>query len=113
MRFFATLDTVIYEVPYTQGDEVDTTGWARPQLLQFLSLGLMAPFSDNDSLFPGYNHIQSTASASWTVEHNLGRYPAVDVYVDNELVLADVFYIDANNLSIVFPEETSGVAALR
>lgn len=43
MRFIASLDTRIYGVPYAQGALVDTTGWARKQLLQFLASGIIAP----------------------------------------------------------------------
>lgn len=42
MKFYATLDTMIYEVPYAQGQEIDVTGWQRSQMLQMLSLGMMA-----------------------------------------------------------------------
>jgi hypothetical protein len=54
---------------------------------------------------------QLSASASWSVAHNLGKNPAVTV-VDsggNEL-LVDVDYIDVNNCTLVFGSPTSGRA---
>lgn len=60
-----------------------------------------------------YTHTQVTPSASWTVAHNLGRYVSVDVWVGDELGLADVEHIDVNTLAITFPSATSGVAAVR
>lgn len=41
MRFVAALDTIIFGVEYQQGAEVDTTGWTRKMLLQFLQLGII------------------------------------------------------------------------
>jgi hypothetical protein len=54
---------------------------------------------------------QVTASASWAVAHNLGKFPAVTV-VDsggNELI-PDVLYVDQNNVTIGFGSPTSGKA---
>ena len=45
MRFFASLDTSIYGVPYGAGVEVNTTGWSRRQLLECLSTGVIYPGS--------------------------------------------------------------------
>jgi len=56
-------------------------------------------------------YTQVTASASWSVAHNLGKNPAVSV-VDsggNEL-LVDVDYIDLNNCTLQFGAATSGRA---
>ncbi|HEU5454425.1 MAG TPA: hypothetical protein VFU85_01945 [Nocardioides sp.] len=41
MRFVAAINTRIYGRSYAQGAEIDTTGWTRKQMLQFLNLGLM------------------------------------------------------------------------
>ena len=41
MRFIAAINTRIYGRSYAQGAEIDTTGWTRKQMLQFLNLGLM------------------------------------------------------------------------
>lgn len=41
MRFVAALDTVIFGVFYAQGAEVNTVGWTRKMLLQFLELGII------------------------------------------------------------------------
>ena len=58
-----------------------------------------------------YVYYQSTASDTWTVEHNLGKYPSVTV-VDNhgDIVLTDVNYIDPNTVEIVFNGAFSGKA---
>jgi len=58
-----------------------------------------------------YVHIQSSPSAAWSVIHNLGKYPAVDV-VDSggSEVIPDIHYVDANNVTVNFGSATSGKA---
>lgn len=60
-----------------------------------------------------YEHIQSTASAEWSIAHNLGKFPSVTV-VDSAgtVVYGDVTYIDSNNLKITFSAEFGGTAYL-
>lgn len=59
-----------------------------------------------------YTHTQTTPSASWLIEHNLGHIPNVAVYIDGKHGLADVEVIDNNAVVVTFPEATVGVAAL-
>ena len=56
-----------------------------------------------------YVHNQVATSASWSVAHNLAKYPTVAV-VDsgNNVLLSDVHYVDANNLTVGFGAATSG-----
>lgn len=60
-----------------------------------------------------YAHTQSLASSTWTVTHNLDKYPSVTV-VDSAgtVVIGDVDYIDANSLTLFFSAPFSGVAYL-
>lgn len=56
---------------------------------------------------------QMSASSVWTIEHNLGKYPSVDV-VDSAgtVVVGEVEYIDSNNIQITFVGAFSGTAYL-
>jgi hypothetical protein len=56
---------------------------------------------------------QPTAMVKWEVQHNLNRFPSVTV-VDgtNTMVLADVKYVDENNIVINFSKPFSGKAFL-
>lgn len=56
-----------------------------------------------------YVHTQSAAAATWTVIHNLGKFPAVEV-VDSggSTLITDVHYIDTNQLTVSFGSPTSG-----
>ena len=62
-------------------------------------------------------HVQSTPLATWVVQHNFGRMPAVDVYMEVDGVLskvlpAEVKRVDDNTVSIEFGEPVIGQAIL-
>lgn len=62
---------------------------------------------------PGYTHTQSTPSASWAVNHNLGRAIEPTVLLDSSPaipVLTDLTHTSLNQTVIVFPTAVSGVA---
>lgn len=59
----------------------------------------------------GLVHQQTTPSASWSIPHQLGRLPVVDLYVAGELVEADVA-ADVSSVHVTFPTPTSGFAVL-
>lgn len=58
-----------------------------------------------------YVHEQGTASATWTVNHNLNCYPSVTV-VDtaNTVVVGEVQYTNTNSLTITFNAAVKGKA---
>lgn len=56
-------------------------------------------------------HIQSTAAATWTIVHGLGRYPvSVLVVIGTEQVEPDVEFPDANTVVLTFATPQSGRA---
>lgn len=60
-----------------------------------------------------YIHDQMSSSDTWTINHNLDKYPSVSV-VDSagSLVIGDVQYISRNALIATFIGEFSGKAYL-
>lgn len=58
-----------------------------------------------------YTHNQSASASTWTVTHNLGFFPSVNV-VDNggNMVIGDVLYITENQVSISFSASFGGKA---
>jgi len=60
-----------------------------------------------------YTHNQSSASNSWSITHNLGKFPSISV-VDSGLnvVQGEVIYTDNNSLTINFTASFSGKAYL-
>jgi len=60
-----------------------------------------------------YTHTQGTASTTWNVSHNLGKYPAVQVFDSaNTKVIGDVEHTDINNCIITFSAAFGGKAYL-
>lgn len=56
-------------------------------------------------------YTQLSAAALWSVIHNLGKYPAVDVVdTGNSVLIPDVKYIDTNRVDLTFASATSGKA---
>lgn len=65
-------------------------------------------------LWQGYTHDQASASASWTVTHNLGRFPSITV-VDtsgNRILGFEAVYDSANQVTLTFSAAFSGKAYL-
>jgi hypothetical protein len=71
--------------------------------------------SDGVTIYEGqdkqYEHIQSPASATWTVAHNLGKVPSVTV-IDStgRQVFGGVQHTDTNNTILTFSAPFSGKA---
>lgn len=57
--------------------------------------------------------VQNVASATWVIQHNLGKYPAVTV-IDSSghQVLGDVNHTNTNALTIFFSAPFAGSASL-
>jgi len=60
-----------------------------------------------------YTHTQTSASATWTITHNLNCYPAVSI-VDSAgtVVFGEVNYISANVIVVTFVAAFGGKAYL-
>ncbi len=88
-----------------------------------VSVTVIAPSSSVDVNIPmtgppgptgasAYVHTQTTAAATWTIGHPIGRVPAVQVSLDSgETVDTDVS-LSSTQVVITFPAPTSGVAVL-
>lgn len=57
-----------------------------------------------------FTHVQGSASATWTVTHNLNKFPSVVVKVGTAIVQAEVNHINQNSLTISFNGSNSGIA---
>lgn len=60
-----------------------------------------------------YEHVQSSASASWTITHNLGIRPLFLVFLDSDptqALFTDQSYPDLNTTTIAFDSAVTGVA---
>ena len=60
-----------------------------------------------------YNYIQSIASTTWTIAHNLGRKPIVMTYTTGGVsLLGTVTNLSSNLLTITFSAPIAGIARL-
>lgn len=64
-----------------------------------------------------YQHTQSTAATVWTIDHHLGVYPMVDVYIDvdgglQKIIPKAVTYVTPNQCTVTFSSAQSGVATV-
>lgn len=60
-----------------------------------------------------YTHNQNNAASTWNVTHNLGKHPAVSIVLSTgQQGLADVQYINENELTITLLSAQSGKAYL-
>lgn len=60
-----------------------------------------------------YTHDQSTPSDTWTITHNLARYPSITI-VDSAgtVVVGGVAYVSVNQVVVTFSAAFSGKAFL-
>lgn len=60
-----------------------------------------------------YVHTQAQSGSVWAIEHNLNRFPSIEV-VDSagSVVVGDIQYIDENNITINFSAPFTGKAYL-
>ena len=75
--------------------------------LEFVSLSVL------DGSDKNFVHDQGVSSATWTINHGLGKFPSV-VAVDSakSAVVGAIDYIDTNNLTLTFNAAFSGEAYL-
>jgi hypothetical protein len=60
-----------------------------------------------------YHHTQSIASATWTINHNLGWYPNLTVQDSSgSVVEGEIAYTSSNTLTVTFTGAFSGDAYL-
>ena len=60
-----------------------------------------------------FTYPQPGPSSSWTIQHNLGKFPSVTTVNSNDIeVKGEIEYIDENNLTVTFSAGFSGKAYL-
>jgi len=60
-----------------------------------------------------YAYEQTTDSVTWTIDHNLGKYPTVAIIDDSgESVIGEIQYVSINQIVLTFSEAISGKAFL-
>ena len=67
----------------------------------------------NGESLTSFTHDQTTTANSWTITHNMGKYPSVTI-VDsaNSYVIGNIEYINSNSLTVSFKNAFKGKAYL-
>ena len=73
---------------------------------------LMGEPGRDGGTFGNYNHEQTNPSSIWTIGHNLGRKPNVEIIIDDKKVESSVNYVSDNIIEIRFKSEEIGTAYL-
>jgi hypothetical protein len=61
----------------------------------------------------GYDHTQSSDSALWVINHNLGYKPSVQIFSVGGLeVIGEIHHISVNQVNVSFNDSISGSARL-
>jgi hypothetical protein len=75
---------------------------------KFYGLAIYAGLDDGDKTFV---YVQASAANPWNISHNLNKFPSVSMVLSTgQAGIADVTYIDENNLTITFSGDESGKA---
>lgn len=70
----------------------------------------LLPYFDKDKTF---NFVQGVAATTWAINHNLGKFPSVNVFDSAETpLIGQIEHLDNNNLKINFNKSISGKAYL-
>ena len=61
----------------------------------------------------GYNHTQTAALSIWTINHNLGYKPSVQIFTTGGLeMIAEIQHVSINQVTVTFNNAVTGTARL-
>ena len=93
--------------------EVTVSNQSSNGVLKVSSHYIFSEFTDPDSGGGDKNFVftQNVSSATWTIQHNLNKFPSVtSVNINDFQMYGEVEFIDLNNLTITFTGASSGKA---
>lgn len=112
----ARINTYIKDTNLTDADSLIGTDANQNNATSNFTLGGIKTYIETNATITGETttFVQSSASATWNITHNLDKFPSVTVIedTDNDVVFGDIFYTDSNNLTITFSAAFSGKAFL-
>jgi hypothetical protein len=91
----------------------DGNGNLLPITVSTSTVALTGTVTSNGESLTSFTHNQTTTATSWTITHNMGKYPSVTI-VDsaNTYVVGQVDYINNNSLTVSFKSAFKGKAYL-
>ena len=108
----ATTDPNFYNIALTYISGSGVLQKNKDYLISLLTYDVAGQTGDKTFVFT-----QGIPAITWTIQHNLGKFPSVGAVdtasvANGQLYYGDVKYIDSNNLTVTFASEFSGKAYL-
>lgn len=89
--------------------DVDLTSPSAGEVLKYDG----TKWTDGTTSNAGYVHTQSTAAATWTITHNLGFIPSVELFnTGSQEIDGDVVHVSQNVTTVYFTAAVAGFARL-
>ena len=111
----ARIKTYVKDTVITDGDKLLGTDATNNNRTVNIEVGSLKTYMEDNAEFNSETTVfnQSSASNTWTIPHNLGKYPSV--YTEDSsgnIIIGQVDYQNDNSLTITFSADTTGVASL-
>jgi hypothetical protein len=59
-----------------------------------------------------FTHTQAIAATTWSINHNLSRFPSVSIVIAGKQVFSEVSYVDNDNIDVIFKKVQTGTVYL-
>jgi hypothetical protein len=80
-------------------------------VVQVIEVGVAGPQGPPGAAAQGYEHTQSSAATTWTVNHSLGYRPIVEVFTSGGVLLwGQVTHTSVNQFTVNFNTAQAGFA---
>lgn len=111
----ARISTYIKDQNITANDKVIGSDADNNNATVNFPLGSILDYIEANATFisPTYVHVQSSAASTWTITHNMDKFPSVSVVDSAEnVVVGEILYITSNSITLTFQAAFSGKAYL-
>lgn len=106
VKIISTQQVLVKEV---STNLIKVTAPASPTVIKIVTAGPQGA----SALIVGYSYSQSVAAQTWTINHNLGYRPSVEIIDEaGREIEGDVFHATINQVVIVFTVAVAGSARL-
>ena len=111
----ARIKTYVKDTVITDGDKLLGTDAANNNRTVNIEIGSLKTYMEDNAEFNSDTTVfnQSSASTTWSISHNMGKYPSV--YTEDSsgnIIIGQVDYQNNALLTITFSAATAGVAYL-
>lgn len=101
------------EIAVSQPISVETDSSAPAIASEIIVPGLQGPPGTGGGAGGGYTHVQSSAATTWTINHNFGYRPAVEICDSgSQEIEAEISHPTVNQTIVMLNPATAGTARL-